>query len=73
MPVSDEEVVQKLRELLKDVDMETTTGKFLGTLASCLSLCQVDRACVDLFRKEATAIAREPFQGGVDEQETCYQ
>ena len=34
MPVTDEEVVTKLRQLLADVDMETTTG---GTL-----LCPVD-------------------------------
>ena len=26
MPVTDEEVVKKLRQLLKEVDMETTTG-----------------------------------------------
>ena len=58
MPVSDQDLVDKLRELLKDVDMETTTGKFLlgmtGLLLELLlKLIEPARGCPERKLRES--------------------
>ncbi len=72
MPVTDEELVAELRQILKDVDMETTTGKRSSAALNGSKL----KRCADaspLFREENSTGARNSFQRGAYKQEATYQ